>query len=253
LDHGFENENEFDLRCLGAWNGGMVTKTFLPVCLLSFAFSAPIFGQISAQATAKPPYGRSPTPSPSPKPRTAPRERPLAAIIKEVKEAVDKYQESLGGGKSALPPLQSAEFDFKVVTEDNKQGGISLFIFSFGASTANSTVNDVTYTYELPQPGAKALSEEPPVFNVLVSTIQEAARAVKESGAMGDLKFTKLVVEIQFGVKWTVDIKGNFTYQFVTLNLGAGKSNNTVQSVKLTFKEPEKQKPTPTPCPTITP
>lgn len=226
----------------------MVTKTFLPVCLLSFAFTATIFGQISAQASARPSYGRSPIPSPTPKPRTAPRERPLAAIIKEVKEAVDKYQESLGGGKSALPPLQSAEFDFKVVTEDNKKGGINLFIFSFGISTGNSTVNDVAYTYELPQPGAKALSEEP-LKNVLAHTIEEAARAVKESGAMGDLKFTKLVVEIQFGVKWTVDFAGTFTYQFVTLNLGAGKSNNTVHSVKLTFKEPEKQKPTPTPCP----
>ena len=227
----------------------MVTKTFLPVCLLSFAFSATIFGQFSPQASARPPYGRSPTPSPTPKPGTAPRERPLAAIIKEVKEAVDNYQESLGGSKSALPPLQSAEFDFKVVTENNKKGGISLFIFSFGASTGNSTVNDVAYTYELPQPGGKAPLSEEPLKTVLARTIQEAARAVKESGAMGDLKFTKLVVEIQFGVKWTVDIAGNFTYQFVTLNLGAGKSNNTVQSVKLTFKEPEKQKPTPTPCP----
>ena len=228
----------------------MVTKTFLPVCLLSFTFSATIFGQISTQATARPPYGRSPTPSPTPKPKTVPREQPLAAIIKEVKKAVDQYQDTLAGGKSALPPLQSAEFDFKVVTEDNKNGGISLFIFSFGISTANSTVNDVAYTYELPKPGEKALSEEPPdLKNVLFRTIQEAARAVKESGAMGDLKFTKLVVEIQFGVKWTVDVKGNFTYQFVTLNLGGGRSNNTVQSVKLTFKEPEKQKPTPTPCP----
>src|SRR6266576_2154341 len=108
--------------CLGAWNGGMVAKTFVLVCLLSFGFSATIFGQISAQATARPPYGRSPTPSPTPKPGTDPRKQPLADIIKEVKKAVDQYQESLGGGKAALPPLQSAEFDFKVVTEDNKKG-----------------------------------------------------------------------------------------------------------------------------------
>jgi len=232
----------------------MIARALIVLCLILLAFSATIFGQISAEATARPPYGRSPTPSPTPKPGTGPRKQPLADIIKEVKKAVDKYQDSLDGGKPALPPLLSAEFDFKVVTEDNRKGGISLFIFSFGASTANSTVNDVAYTYELPQPTARALSEEPPdLKNVLVRTIQEAARAVKESGAMGDLKFTKLVVEIQFGVKWTVDVAGNFTYQFVTLNLGAGKSNNTVQSVKLTFKEPEKQKPTPTPTPTPTP
>jgi hypothetical protein len=166
--------------------------------------------------------------------------------MKEVKKAVDQYQESLGGGASALPPLQSAEFDFKVVTEETVRGSISFFIFSFGASTGNSTVNDVAYTYELPKPGAKALSEEPPILSeTLARTIQEAARAVKESGTLGDLKFSKLVVDIQFGVKWTVDAQGNFTYQFVTLSLGAQKSKNTVQSVKLTFKEAEAEKPKP--------
>jgi hypothetical protein len=164
--------------------------------------------------------------------------------MKEVKKAVDQYQESLGGGAAALPPLQSAEFDFKVVTEKTASGSISFFIFSFGGSTSDNTVNDVAYTYELPKPGAKALSEEPPILTeTLARTIQEAARAVKESGTLGDLKFTKLVVDIQFGVKWTVDAAGNFTYQFVTLKLGGQKSQNTVQSVKLTFKELEKKEP----------
>jgi hypothetical protein len=171
--------------------------------------------------------------------------------MKAVKDAVDKYQESLGGGASALPPLQSAEFDFKVVTEKTLKGSISFFIFSFGASTSDKTVNDVAYTYELPQPGLKALSEEPPVLpETLARTIQEAARAVKESGTLGDLRFKKLVVEIQFGVKWSVDAQGNFTYQFVTLNLGAGRNKDTVQSVKLTFKTPEPKTATPTPTPT---
>jgi hypothetical protein len=230
----------------------MIIKTFLLVCLLSFAFSATIFGQITAQATARPPFGRSPTrsptPSPTPKPGTEPR--PLAAIIKEVKKAIDESQEK--GDAAVLPPLQSAEFDFKVVTEEKLKGSISFFIFSFGASTSNKTVNDVAYTYELPQPGLKALSREP-LSDMLGRTIQDAARAVKESGAMGNLKFTKLVVEIQFGVTWSVDAQGNFTYQFVTLNLGGGKNKDTIQSVKLTFKEPEKPKCTPTPTPTPTP
>jgi hypothetical protein len=170
--------------------------------------------------------------------------------MNEVKKAVDKYQESLGGA-DALPPLQAAEFDFKVVTEETRKGSISFFIFSFGASTSNKTVNDVAYTYELKEPGTKALSEEPPVLSeTLARTIQEAARAVKESGTLGDLRFRKLVVEIQFGVKWNVDVQGNFTYQFVTLNLGGGKNKDTVQSVKLTFKPPEPKTAKPTPSPT---
>jgi len=199
-------------------------------------------------ATAKPIHNRY---SPTPTPRSTQPERPrLGDIIQEVKKAVDKYQRNLGGGAADLPPLLSAEFDFKVATEKNIKGGISFFIFSFGASTGDTTVNDVTYTYELPKPGLKALSEEPPLSDTLTRIIQDAAREVKESGAMGDLKFTKLVVEIQYGVKWTRDIGGSFTYQFVTLNLGAGQSKNTVQSVKLTFKEPDKTTPTPTPTPT---
>jgi hypothetical protein len=171
--------------------------------------------------------------------------------MKDVQKAVDNYQESLAGGTSALPPLQSAEFDFKVVTDKTLKGSISFFILSFGGSSGKSTVNDVAYTYEVPKPSAKAMSEEPPVLTeTLARTIEGAARAVKESGTLGDLRFTKLVVEIQFGVKWVVGIGGTGSYQFVTLNLGAEKSKNTVQSVKLTFKEPEKTTPTPTPTPT---
>src|SRR6266536_2841952 len=241
------------------WPGGqhqdrrMISKMLLLSCLLFFAFAGSIFGQTSPEASAAPtststtriaaaPSRRPKTPSPRPKKPPLPL---LGEVIKEVKKAVDQYQESLGGGAAALPPLQSAEFDFKVVTEKTTSGSISFFIFSFGGSTSDNTVNDVAYTYELPKPpGVKALSEEPPILTeTLARTIQEAARAVKESGTLGDLKFTKLVVDIQFGVKWTVDLAGNFTYQFVTLKLGGQKNQNTVQSVKLTFKEPEKPKP----------
>jgi hypothetical protein len=220
----------------------VIIKMLSLSCLLFFAFGGSIFGQTSPEASAAL-TSTSPTriaAAPSGRPKTPPPPL-LGEVMKEVQKAVDKYQESLGGGASALPPLQSAEFDFKVVTEKTLKGSISFFIFSIGGSTGKSTVNDVAYTYEVPKPAGKAISEEPPVLTeTLARTIQEAARAVKESGTLGDLRFTKLVVEIQFGVKWIVGAGGTASYQFVTLNLGAEKSKNTVQSVKLTFKEPEK-------------
>jgi len=227
----------------------MINKMFPLLCLFFYAFPASTFSQVPL-ATAKPIHNRySPTPTPQ---STQPSRPPLGDIIQQVKKAVDDYQESLGGGNSALPPLQSVEFDFKVATEDVVKGSVSFFIIQFGASRSKSTVNDVSYTYELPTPGAMGFAEEPPktLRETLARTIQEAARTVKESGALGDLKFTKLVVEIQFGVKWARDVTGNFTYQFVTFNLGASKNRSDTQSVKLTFKKPDKTTPTPTPTPT---
>ena len=218
--------------------------------MLFIALPGSTFGQLSPQATARPPY-RTKTPTPQPRTQPSPSPVPLAEVVKEVRKAVDTYQASICGGKDALPPLQSVEFDFKVATKETVKGSISFFIFSLGASTSNITVNDVTYTYECPTPAARAISEEPKILNqTLVQTIQEAAKAVKESGTLEDLKFTKLVVDVEFGVEWTLNAGGNFTYQFVTLNLGAEKNKNTVQSVKLTFKDLEKPKPTPTATPT---
>ena len=232
----------------------MKTKIFPSLYLLFIALTGSTLGQLSAQATARPPY-RVKTPTPQSRTQPSPPPLLLGEVVKEVKKAVDTYQASIGGGKDALPPLQSVEFDFKVATKETVKGSIGFVIFSIGGSTSKSTVNDVTYTYERPTPAAQVLAEEPKILNkTLVQTIQEAAKAVKESGTLEDLKFTKLVVDVEFGVEWTLSAGGKFTYQFVTLDLGAEKNKNTVQSVKLTFKDLEKPKtPTPTPTPTATP
>jgi hypothetical protein len=221
---------------------------FFPLCFLFFVFETSAFGELSPQASAKPHYQDK---KPTPHPKAQPSPLPLAEVVKEVKTAIDTYQASTG--THSLPPLQSVEFDFKVATKEVVKGSISFVIFSIGGSVSNATVNDVTYTYERPTPAPRALSEKPKILNqTLVQTIQEAAKAVKESGTLDDLKFTKLVVDVEFGVEWTLSAGGNFTYQFVTLNLGAEKNKNTVQSVKLTFKEPDKATPTPTPTPKST-
>jgi hypothetical protein len=87
------------------------------------------------------------------------------------------------------------------------------------------------------------LGKQPPLEDALAITIQAAAKAVKTAATLGQLKFGKLEVNVQYGIKWDVGGGVNAPIQFVTLGLSADKNKNTVQSVKLTFKKPEPKKP----------
>lgn len=66
----------------------------------------------------------------------------------------------------------------------------------------------------------------PQLKDQLAMTIQGAAAAVKAAGTLGNLSFAKLVVNIEYSVKWDGDI-----------GLTGDKNKNTVQSVELTFGE----------------
>ena len=174
--------------------------------------------------------------------RVAPADaKPLDKVIKKLQDALQKYQDSLGSGKDALPPLESVELDFKVTTATTLGGTINVFIFRFDVSHEDDVVNDVTYTYSVP-PAKKMLGKPPPLDDALASTIQSAAKAVKTAPTLGQLKFDKLEVTVQYGVQWNVGGGANAPIQFVTIGLSADKHKNTVQSVKITFHEPEKPK-----------
>src|SRR3984893_6598310 len=104
---------------------------------------------------------------------------PLSRVIPEVQKALDQYQQSIGKGADALPPLASADFDFKVSSSVNVGGSINLFIFKIGASRQEDVVHDVTYTYALPSPKIGSLANPPTLTDELAKTIKEAAKAVK--------------------------------------------------------------------------
>ena len=214
----------------------MRTKMFLLSFLPTFAFSGWIFGQTSSEAS--PPSMPVATAEQALATGAATQDDkiPLGDVIKQVQDAVQEYQESLGGRKDALPPLGEVELDFKVTTATNQTGGIDVYIFSFGVSHGDEVVNDVTYTYSLPPP-PKGLRKPPELKDDLVKTIQSAAQAVKTATTLGKLKFGKLTVNIQYGVKWGTKVGAHFPIKFVTIGLSADKNRNTVQSVKLTFKE----------------
>jgi hypothetical protein len=188
--------------------------------LLLALIAAPAFGQ-----TAKAP---------------PPDERPLQEVIDQVTKALQEYQDNRGvGAENELPPLSSAEFDFKVTTTTTEGFTVSLLIFKFGTSHEKDVVNDVTYTYALPEPKKgpqlEASHPAPSLKDELAKTIQSAAKAVKGSASAAGLPFSKLTVNVQYGVKWDINASGQITYSFVTVGLTGDKSKNTIQSVKLVF------------------
>ncbi len=163
----------------------------------------------------------------------------LDSVIKQVTSALDDYQKNLGGGVDALPPLASAEFDFKTTVGKTVGGSINVLVFKIGASHEKDVVNDVTFTYALPKPpksAAAAHTKKPPTLeDELANTIQAAAAAVKTAGTLGKLNFSKLSVNIQYGVKWDGNGGVNIPVSLVTVGLSGDVNKNTVQSVKLTF------------------
>ncbi len=166
---------------------------------------------------------------------------PLNLVIAQVKAALAEYQQNLGGGADALPALSSAEFDFKATTATTEGLTVNLFIFKLGGSHETDVVNDVTYTYSVPKPPTtvptKAKLKPPLLKDALAQTIQSAAAAIKTSGNLGKLSFSKLTVNLQYGVKWDGNIGANVPISFVTVGLSGDKNKNTVQSVKLVFGE----------------
>jgi hypothetical protein len=166
----------------------------------------------------------------------------LDLVMEQVKKALAEYQDNLGKGADALPPLSSAAFDFKATTTTKVGLTVNLLIFTLGGSHEKDVINDVTYTFSVPKP-KKAQTElessapPPELKDDLAKTIQSAAMAVKTSGKLGNLSFTKLTIDVQYGVKWDGSAGVNAPISLVTIGLNGEKSKNTVQSVKLTFGE----------------
>lgn len=166
-------------------------------------------------------------------------EMPLHEVIAAVKAALEEYQNSIGSGPNALPPLSSADFEFKTTTAVTVGGSINLLIFKFGASREKDVVHDVTFSYDVPQPKSGPLKApaEPPFQTALAETIRSAAEAVKTAGSLGNLSFSKLTLTVQYGVKWDTNAGGSGPISFVTVGLNADRNKNTVHSVKLVFAD----------------
>jgi hypothetical protein len=168
----------------------------------------------------------------------------FADVVAQVTGALKEYQANLGSGKDALPPLSSAEFDFKTTTSTKEGFSLQILVFKFGTNHEKDVVNDVTFTYALakhvppPKLPTKGVSLPPPQLkDQLTQTIQSAAESVKNARTLAGLPFSKLTINLQFSVDWNVNASGQVTYSFVTVGLSGAKDKNTVQSVKLVFEQ----------------
>jgi hypothetical protein len=161
----------------------------------------------------------------------------LDSVIFQVQRALDRYQASLGDGANALPPLKSADFTFKTTVTKSTGFSVSLFIFTIGASKQSDVVNQVEFAYAVPKPlkaahwrGNASLEDQ------LYETIVSASRAVASgAGGLGNLALSQFSVTLEFGVQRQANAGASPKIQIVTVGLKAGKDDNSVQSLKLTF------------------
>ena len=165
---------------------------------------------------------------------------PLCAVVMQVTSALQRYQASLGGGSSALPPLSRAEFDFKTAAITTVGAKISLFVFTIGGSHEKDVTNDVTFIYAVPKPkpAAAAPRTPPSLEDQLYATISGAAEQIQMAQRIGNVPFNSLAVTVQFCVKWDANAGANAPISLITVGLNGDKSRNTTQSVKLVFGQP---------------
>jgi hypothetical protein len=211
-----------------AFTGGNMKNLFL---LLLCTAIASVFGSC---VTPEPPNHSNNAPAPQ-------DVAPLNEVIKQVKAALAEYQANLGG-PDALPPLSTAEFDFKTTIATIQGFSVNVFVFKLGGSHEDDVVNEVIYKYSVPKPskGEAFVAKGPPLLReALVQAIQSAAKFVKTEASVERLHFSKLTVKIEYGVVWDGLISAGVPISLVTVGPNGEKKKNTVQSVTLEFEVPQ--------------
>jgi len=174
---------------------------------------------------------------------------PLGPVIDECKKAIDRYQAV--EGKDALQ-LKAADFTFKTTTDKKISGSLGYYVLKAGVSVDESRTRNFTFSYA--QPSTRALSlRRPPkedFYTQLVDAIEAAANALKNTPhTIGNVPFSQLKVELDFGVTWTGDLGVNVPY-LVTIGADFAATKASTQSVTLTFAQPStSSSPAPKPSP----
>ena len=203
---------------------------------------AVVFLSVAVSAKDKPPKHNETSPT-----------WPLSGVVTVAEEALNAYQtfaSSTRDNTEGLPPLATADFDFKTVVDTKITGGVNLYIFTIGASHEKQDTNEVDFQYA-PRPKREAELDyfyldgkkvPKSLYDQLLETMKESAREIKEASAqpapLGEtqLDFCQLSMSISFGV--TTDLSGGLKgpISFITLSATFDRSHNNVQQVKLVFK-----------------
>jgi hypothetical protein len=173
---------------------------------------------------------------------------PLCLAARKIQDALDAYNSDPETLTRALPELNSAEFEFKTVTDNTVGGKVGFLILSFGVSRKGESTNDVTYTYEVPTAKPAGLgssnalllakNEKPRDFSCqLIRNLQQAAIQVKETTPIGKTKFKSLTISMAYGATW--DETGGITVPIHLVTVGGtlDHTSTDTQTVKLKFQD----------------
>jgi hypothetical protein len=174
---------------------------------------------------------------------------PLAEVISATESALNDYQTLAQEDQTkALPPLATADFDFKTVVDTKGGVVINLFIFTLGASHEKQQTNELDFQYMphvQPKTGFMAFDggkAPTTLYQQLIDTLTESAKEIKRASdqpqvpGTNQLDLCQLSLSVSFGV--TTDVQGGIKapIQLITLTASLDRSRNNVQQVKLVFK-----------------
>jgi hypothetical protein len=206
--------------------------------------------QQAPPATSKPAPSK-PAPKPAKKPAKPPDRVPLANIVQAVELVVDAYNIRPDVTTGVLPPLKTADFDFKTVVDVKGGPSINFWIFKAGYSHEKQSTNDVTFQY-IPQPikpeaavGPYAMVIKEDLSDELTKAIESAATQIKGEKESDKnplaLKLNQLAITLAFQVSNDYSGGVNIPIHMVTLGGTLDYNRADVQSVKLTFVFPDKK------------
>lgn len=164
---------------------------------------------------------------------------PLQDVLTQVNLALQDYQIAAEQSNNKLPALKFADFDFKTSTSKSVGASFTFFIFTLGGSHSHESANEVVFHYEVPEPPKSqphALTAPVQLREQLTKTIEAAAQALHGAPELKGLAFTRLAVNISYGVTWSVN-GGISVPMLVTSGLNAKKDHNSIQTLHLEFAD----------------
>jgi hypothetical protein len=210
---------------------------------------------IASADNPQPPTGEKDKKKQKDKGNNAGRTVPLARVICEVEQALDDYQDEvttpLKPASDMLPGLATADMDFKTVVDTKGGISFSFLLFKFGVTHDNQATNDLDFIYEPKSRhrtgNAHGFQKVEPFQPKLVETIKAAARAIQDQRSAVQTSKDPLVlkqfsVTLAFSVTWDGSAGATGPIELVTIGGTYERSRNDVQTVKLTFADPDKPK-----------
>jgi hypothetical protein len=115
---------------------------------------------------------------------------------------------------------------------------VSFFVFTLGTTKEFDSVDDVTFSYQVPPKKAGFAPHKTPTPDFskqLVETIKAAAEQIKQTNSIGKATFKSLTVTLAYTVKWDFNAGATVPIELVTVGGSLDKNKASTQTVKLVF------------------